>query len=456
MVAEAALGAAAVGGIIVLRQQGLTAGSVDAYSSAAPVLVAVLAAIVVVRGYPLALRLVLRLTRARQGVSAFVGLAQATRASSSAIVPVFALVLALAVVAFGIMINDAVRRGDVSESWREVGADAVVYAASSSRPLGPAVQREIAAVPGAAHAATVLVTSGSLDSGVRVDVAVLDPSAYAAVVADSPGPTFPAAALGRRPRARTPGAGLVPVLASPAEAGTLPHSGAGLSVDGRTLRLRLAGLARPVPGVLSSSFLVLPAWALGSRPPPPSVMLLAGPRLDAGRLSAIVRHALPGAPVTFRSNVLAALGNAPLPAAAHAAITEAAAAAATFSALILLIWLLMSAHSRDLTLARLATMGLGRRQAQRLVVLETMPQVLAATAGGVAATYALAPLIAPSISLSAFTGSAASVSGAGIRTDLLPLAACATGLILLSVIALATQFLVARRRGTARSLRVAE
>jgi putative ABC transport system permease protein len=457
LVAEAALAAAAVGGIVVLRRQGLSAGSVDVFSGAAPVLVAVLAAIVVVRAYPVVLRLLLRLARARPGISVFVGLAQATRTSRTAIVSVFALVLALAVVAFGIMINDAVRRGDVSESWREVGGDAVVSAASSSRPLRPAVQREIAAVPGAVHAATVRVTSGSLDSGARVAVAVLDPSAYAALVADTPEPAFPAAALARLPaRAGTPGAGLVPALASPAEARTLPRSGAGLSVDGRTLRLRLAGLARPVPGVGSSSFLVLPAWALGSTPPPPSVMLLVGPQLDAGRLSATVRRALPGAPVTFRRDVLAALGSAPLPAAAHAAVAEAAAAAAAFSALILLVWLLMSAHSRDLTLARLATMGLGRGQAQRLVVAETMPQVLAAPAGGVAATVALAPLIAPSISLSAFTGSAGSAAGAGIRTELLPLAACGTGLILLSVVALAAQFLIAQGRGVAQPLRVTE
>jgi putative ABC transport system permease protein len=457
LMAEAALAATAIGGIIVLRHQGLTAGSVDVYSGAAPVLVAALAAIVVVRGYPVVLRLLLRLARARPGVSVFVGLAQATRTSRSAIVPVFALVLALAVVAFGTMINDAVGRGDVSESWREVGADAVVYAADSSRPLGPALQREIAAVPGAAHATTVLVTSGSLDSGARVTVAVLDPPAYAALVGGTPGPAFPAAALARRPaRAGTAGAGLVPALASPAEARTLPRSSVGLSVDGRTLRLRLAGPASPVPGVGNSSFVVLPAWALGSTLPPPSVMLLVGSQLDAGRLSAIVRRALPGAPVTFRRDVLAALGSAPLPAAAHAAIAEAAVAAAAFSALILLIWLLMSAHSRDLTLARLATMGLGRGQARWLVVLETMPQVLAATAGGVAATFALAPLIAPSISLSAFTGSAASAAGAGISTELLPLVVCGTGLILLSVVALAAQFLIAQGRGAARPLRVTE
>jgi putative ABC transport system permease protein len=248
----------------------------------------------------------------------------------------------------------------------------------------------------------------------------------------------------------------VPALASPAEAGTLPRSGAALSVDGRRLRLRLAGLTRPVPGVGSGSFLVLPAWALGSRPPPPSVMLLVGPQLDAGRLLATVRRALPGAPVTFRGHVLAALGSAPLPSAARTAIGEASVAAAAFSALILLIWLLMSAQSRDLTLARLAPMGLGRGQARWLVVLETMPQVLAATAGGVAAVWALALLIAPSISLSALTGSAASAASAGVRAELLPLVACAAGLILLSVVVLAAQFLIARRRGVARPLRVTE
>jgi len=131
-------------------------------------------------------------------------------------------------------------------------------------------------------------------------------------------------------------------------------------------------------------------------------------------------------------------------------------AAATFSALILLIWLLMSAQSRELTLARLAPLGLGRGQARWLVVLETMPQILAATVGGVAAVWALAQLIAPSISLSALTGSAASAAGAGIRAELLPLAACAVGLILLSVVVLAAQFLIVRRRGVARPLRVGE
>ena len=457
LVAEAALAAAAVGGIILLRRQGLSPGSVDVYPSAAPVLVAILAAIVVVHGYPVVLRLLLRLARSQPGVSAFVGLARATRASRSAIVPAFALVLALAVVAFGSMIDGAVYRGDSSESWREVGADALVDAATSSRPLSPAAQREIAAVPGAARTATMLVTSGILLSGTKVSVTVVNPSRYAALVARTPGPAFPAAALARRPaRAGTPAAALVPALASASAAGVLSGSGTSLTVAGRTLRLRLAGRSPGIPGVETGAFLVLPAWALSGPQPPPSVMLIVGPHLDVGALAATVRRDLPGAQVTFRGAVLAALGSAPLPAAAHAAIAQGAVAAAAFSALILLIWLLMGAHSRDMTLARLATMGLGRGQARWLVVLETLPLVLAAVAGGVASAYALAPLIAPSISLSAFAGSGASGPGAEIMTEPLTLAACAAGLILLSVLALAVQFLIARGRGVTGPLRVTE
>src|SRR5262249_3674684 len=152
------------------------------------------------------------------GVSALVGLARSTSTSASAVVPVFALVLALAVIAFGTMLGDAVHRGQVAQSWREVGADAVIQASASSRPLTPAAERSIAAAAGPGRTATVAVTRGSLRPGPQVTVAVLDPSRYAALAADTPGPAFPASALARPPA----GPGPVPVLATATVAGALP------------------------------------------------------------------------------------------------------------------------------------------------------------------------------------------------------------------------------------------
>ncbi len=71
--------------------------------------------------------------------------------------------------------------------------------------------------------------------------------------------------------------------------------------------------------------------------------------------------------------------------------------------LILLLTLVLGARSRELTLARLATMGLSPGQASGLVAVETLPSVLAATVGGIACAWALAPLIGPELNLSAFT-----------------------------------------------------
>ena len=74
-----ALVAAAIGGLVVLRNQGLSAGNPSLYPSAAPVLVAIPVAVIVLRCYPPAARALARLAGRSRGVVAFVGLARATR-----------------------------------------------------------------------------------------------------------------------------------------------------------------------------------------------------------------------------------------------------------------------------------------------------------------------------------------------------------------------------------------
>ena len=262
LVAEAALAAAAVGGIIVLRRQGLSAGSVDVYSAAAPVLVAVLAAIVVVHVYPVLLRLLLRLARVRPGVSAFVGLSQATRTAPGAIAVVFALVLALAMVAFGTMIDDAVHRGEVAESWSQVGADAVIYASASSRPRTPAVQREIAAVPGAARTAAVPVATGTLSFGAHPHRGPGEPGGTTPRWSPAPRhrPSRP------RPSARPPRARCRAGVRRPRPRPAAPGRGGRLTVGGRPLTVRPAGLARAIPGVPAGPSVALPAGRSAAGP----------------------------------------------------------------------------------------------------------------------------------------------------------------------------------------------
>ena len=160
-VIEGALVLLGAGGRIELHQQGLpSSGGVNFYISAAPVLVAIPAAVLVIRLSPLVLRGLLRIAAARPGVTAFVGFARAARASLAAMLPAFALVLALTVVAFGFMVRTAVLRGQDGASWQTTGADAVI-SLSPAAPLTPAGQHAIAAVPGVRHTAAALVTAGT-------------------------------------------------------------------------------------------------------------------------------------------------------------------------------------------------------------------------------------------------------------------------------------------------------
>ena len=456
LVADVALVLAAIGGLVVLRQQGQPPpGQTDLYTSAAPVLVAIPVAIVVVRGYPVVVRWLVRLAGRRHGVTAFVGLARAARSSLSAALPAFALVLALAVIAFGGTLRAAVVRGQVAASWQSTRADALIDASASVQPIGPAVQRAIAAVPGVQRTAAVSVLSGVAADGTTIGIVVVRPASYAALIADTADPPFPAAALARRasPVAAAVAAGFRPALASPA---ALAAIGPGTTVLAgiRTLKIRSVGRiasTAALPGG-TGPFVVLPLWAAGAAPPP-TLMLVAGPALDAGRLQAVVRRMLPGAVVTLRSTALAALTGAALPHGAYVTFAEGAAAAGVFGAAILLIMLVLGARPRELTLARLSTMGLSPGQARRLVFAEALPSIAAATIGGTACALALVPLLGPVINLSALTGTE---TAAPVRVDLPVLGYAAAGLLALALATLFAQSATTRIRGAARALRVGE
>jgi putative ABC transport system permease protein len=455
LVVEAALICAATGGLVLLRLQGLPApGGSDFYLSAAPALVAIPAAVLVVRCYPGVLRALLRLAVAGRGVIGYLGLARGARTSLSAVLPTFALVLALAVIAFGTMVRDAVLRGEVAASWLTSGADAVVGAADSGISLPPRAQQIIASVPGVQRTASILDLPGSVGAvgfQAPVNIAVVDPVRYAAVLAGTPVPPFPAAELAKPRGGARPS--LVPVLASPAVAPLL-HRSPIVTVGIHSVRVRVAGIiaytpAMPIPG----PFVVFPRWAQGSDQPAPNVMFLAGSHLDGKALKATALRAVPAVTVTLRSDVLAGLRNAPLPSAGYVAFAEGAVAAAAFSVLIMLLTLILGARSRELTLARLSTMGLSQRQGRRLAAVETLPPVLAAAAGGIVCAAVLAPLIGPTLDLSAFTSYTLSVP---VKPDIAAMAGTAGGLAVLTLATLAGQAAAARRRGVGRALRVGE
>ncbi len=464
-VADAALVLGAAGGLILLRQQGLPPpGQVDLFTSAAPVLVAIPVALLVMRAYPVLLRQLTRLARRRRGVVLLVGFARGRAAAQAGVLPAFALVLAFAVIAFAGMARSAVARADVAASWQVAGADAVVTAPPVGPGITPAAQRQITAVPGVRRWAAVAVAQGTSGQGLQLPVVIVEPGQYAALAATTPGPAFPAAALTRAATsagtssastssASASSASSVPALISPAARVILgPRSG--LYVAGRQLRIRVAGTVSAIAGgPAGTQFAVLPRWAIGAKAPAPTVLVLTGPRLDQAALVRAARRAVPGAQVTLRSRVQAAIAGAPLPHGGFVTFAQGAAAAAGFSLLVVLLTLVLGARSRELTLARLATMGLAADQSRRIVAVETLPAILAAAVGGTACALLLVPLAGPAVNLAAFTGIPVTVP---LRADPVAIVATAVALLLLGGLTLTISSRLARSRGAAQALRVGD
>jgi len=118
-----------------------------------------------------------------------------------------------------------------------------------------------------------------------------------------------------------------------------------------------------------------------------------------------------------------------------------------------LIMLALGARSRELTLARLFTMGLSPGQARRLVITEALPAIIAAAIGGAICAWLLVPLVGPAIDLSPLTGSPAPVP---VRADYTLVGMLAAGLLALAIVTLLAQSAATRLRGVSRALRVGE
>jgi putative ABC transport system permease protein len=407
------------------------------------VLVAVPVVLVMLRLYPPAVRGLLAVSARRAGATGFVALSRAARSSLTGVLPAFGLVLALAVATFAGMTSRSITRGEVAASWQAAGADAVVTAVEASPPAGPAAVRAIAAVRGVHRATAVENMTWDTPSGTPVPVSAVDPAGYAALVADTPFPAFPAARI-------RPGRGVIPVLVSPAAAAILGRGTVqlnSLSAMG-SVTVRVAGTLSSTPAQPGQdAFVVIPLQALGQREP--NVVLVTGSAIDHARLAAVAGRVILGSSTSFRASVLASLSRSPLQHGAAQLIVLTIAASAAFGLFIVMLGLALGAAERELTLARLAVMG--HERATWLVMAEALPAVIAAIAAAAACAVALPRVIGSSIDLSVFTGSSTPVR---FQADVTALGLPAAVIAVLAVAVLAAQAAALRRRSVTGLLRI--
>jgi len=411
LVAEACIVAAAIGGAYLLRERGIrgpsTSGGLaggDPLIAAVPALAGVAAGLIAVRLYPLPIRLLARIAAARRDLVPLLAMRRAAHGAAGIV-----LVVLLATVALGSFASAALvhlDRASEAVAWQEVGAPYRVTAATGSLPRA----FDPKTLPGVEAAAGVyrgLAPVGN--TGLRVELLALDVTPYAAVVRGTPAdPGLPAEMLG--PRGQPIPAIVSTSLTSRSRGPKLGETFV-LNVEAYTLQYRVVAVRDRFPGLPPSDnpFVVVSREQLRAAAPnaplAPSVAVLRAPN-DAGPgIREALETALGGATVDGRAERAAALRGSPVLGAVRGGIGAAALVGAVYAALAVAAALALAGVARAIEVAHLRTIGLTRRQAVALVVVEHGPTVLVAFGVGLAAGFGLFLLLRPGLGLEALVGS---------------------------------------------------
>ncbi|WP_328560530.1 FtsX-like permease family protein [Streptomyces coelicoflavus] len=458
-VAELTVVVLALGAVEVLRRRGATDGA-GGLVAMAPVLVGVIAALVLVRLYPLPLRGLAHPARRLRGAVGPLALARAGRTSASTVLPLLALLTAFTVAAFGGSVLSGVADARDRAALLAVGADARVEA-TGALPSG--LPARLGQASGVREVTEVGVDylAKTPDDGQSLPLAGVEPGAYAALAGRTGLGAFPAGQL-TRPDGAGGGSGhgsggaVLPALASPAVAERFGGRAFQLRLaDGSVVTLRIVLVRDRTPAVYGDDFLVVDRSGLPAGSAPPNVLLLTGDDLDAGALRRAVGDT---GTVHLRSEERDRYADSPLQSGAERVYTAAVAAGAGYAALALLLSLASTAPERAALLARLRTMGLTRAQGRRLLVLESLPQALPAALGGILTGWAAVRLLSPGIDLTtiAMSTTASPVGRAELRTDPWSLAVPAVAVLVLAVGVAAVQAWWSGRRGAVAELRAGD
>ncbi len=387
-VVELTFVALTAGAIAALSRRG-TGSGVDGLVSAAPVLVAVLASFVLVRLYPLPLRLAARPVARRRGAVGFLAAARSGRAPATATLPLLALLIALSTAAFGGSVLAGVSDSRDRAATVTVGADAMLRRNVGSFDAGTVA--EVRRTAGVRDVSPVGVDYrlSLQDRQPDVTLVAVDPASYAKLSRHTGIGDFDPKALAPRGR-------VFPVLASPKTAERLAGKKdlALRSVVLGSFTARLGGTLSATPVMDEREFLVIDKAALpGFRP---STLMVTGSGLDKKALRALAGR---DAVVELRTEARAELSDPPLQRGAEQVYTAAILAGAGFAVLAVLLSLLQSSPERGALLARLRTMGLTRGQSRRLLVFESLPQALLAACGGALVGWTAIALLSPNIDL---------------------------------------------------------
>jgi putative ABC transport system permease protein len=395
---DVAVLALTVGAIIALRQRGIAPGADTALPASAPTLGVVTGALVLLRLLPAGTGLALRQSlRSRRALAVF-GTARAA-ATATRVLPLLMLTTTVALAAFAVTLDRTTSHGMEEGSWQTVGAEARLDLFPTVATSTTQVAARVAAAPGVTAAVAADVTDSvrviAAENAVVPALVVVDSAAFQKLLASTPLPDAPQLSL-LRPGGKKP----IPALVRTAD-GTL-RPGMSLELDqpnAEPVHLQAVGTA-PMIGNHADVVVVDAAAGL---PFLPNTIWINGP----GAIAAAHANAGNDGNTVVRADVLHERRSAPLNA---GLVALDWAVFGTLVALGLLGFALAAAASapeRWETLARLRTLGLRTRDAQRVAAAELLPPILVAAICGPLLALLLVKLTFGPLALRTLTGQTA-------------------------------------------------
>ncbi|MGW1508926.1 FtsX-like permease family protein [Streptomyces sp. NPDC002394] len=461
----------AVGAVASLRLRGTDDGgdSGDPLVSAAPVLVGLIAASLLVRIYPLPLRWLARPARRLRGAVGPLALARAGRAPSSGTLPLLALVLALTTAAFGGSVLAGVADARDRAALLATGADARIGGYVEWTPLPAGLTESVRGLAGVRDVAPVQIeygvelpsARGTADQPMSAPLVGVEPGSYTRLANLTGFGPFPAELLASTGKGGEDAVAdterVLPAIASPKVAERLGRAPMRVLAAAGVFRVKVVAVRSTTPALDDADFLLVNGADLTHRAD--TQLLVTGP-VDGTALRAAVRAKSSRLDVALRSEKRATYVDSPLQSGAERIYLGAIGAGAAFAVVALLLSLMQSAPERNTLLARLRTMGLTRKQARRLLGLEALPQAVLAALGGMVVGWATVPLLAPGIDLFrlalATTPGLAPLDSAPLRADPWSLLLPALAVVVLTGLAAVGQAWWVGRRGSIKELRAGD
>jgi putative ABC transport system permease protein len=440
----------AVLGAYLLRERGVRGESSaaelsgsDPFIAAVPALAGLAAGIVAVRLLPVPMLLLSRLAALRRDLVPVLALRRVTRGGTSGSV----LIVLMATATIGTFAGATlvhVDRAAEAVSWQEVGAP---YRLSS--PNGLPGSFDPLDLPGVQAAAGEYEISSVLATRfLQLQLVAIDAPDYATVVAGTPGdPHLPAEMLGD---ARQP----LPAIVSPALTEGAQGVDVGetfqLVVEGYPVEFRVVEVRESFPTMATNQTFVIAsrtqirALRDGEGLRTSTAMYLRAPD-DAGpEIERLSRSSANNAAFDSRFERTEAIRTAPILQALVAGVGVAAAIAFVYAALAVSAALALAGAARSVEVAHLRTLGLTRREAFGLVVVEHGPTIAVAFAVGTILGLALFGLLREALGVGALVGTNVDIA---VAIDVAQLAVVLAAIVL--IVALGMVLGAALQRGAA-------